>query len=139
MDKDSLNIKQKNLDALQKQFPNIFSESRIDLEKFKAVFCDDIDFGNERYTLNWAGKADAFRILHEGKLTDNVENKGNFFYINNELVIALTKMDLEIATEIIGLQPQKVIALDRLFAGNDELKTNTALQMRDAGVEFRVV
>jgi adenine-specific DNA-methyltransferase len=72
-------------------------------------------------------------------LTDNVENKGDFYYINNELVIALTKMDLEIAEKIIALQPKKVIALDRLFAGNDELKTNTALQMRDAGVEFRVV
>jgi adenine-specific DNA-methyltransferase len=34
---------------------------------------------------------------------------------------------------------KKVITLDRLFAGNDELKTNTALQMRDAGAEFRVV
>ena len=73
------------------------------------------------------------------RLTEKSENKGNFYYINNELVIALTKMDLEIAAEIIGLQPQKVIALDRLFAGNDELKTNVALQMRDAGVEFRTV
>jgi adenine-specific DNA-methyltransferase len=73
------------------------------------------------------------------QLTDKVENKGNFFHINNELVIALTKMNMEIATEIIGLKPQKVIALDRLFAGNDELKTNTALQMKDAGVGFETV
>jgi adenine-specific DNA-methyltransferase len=48
-------------------------------------------------------------------------------------------MNLEIATEMSSLKPQKVIALDRLFAGNDELKTNVALQMKDAGVEFRVV
>ena len=34
---------------------------------------------------------------------------------------------------------QKVIALDNLFEGNDQLKTNTALQMRDAGVEFRTI
>ena len=73
------------------------------------------------------------------QLTDKVENKGDFFHINNELVIALTKMNMEIATEIIGLKPQKVIALDRLFAGNDELKTNTALQMEDAGVGFETV
>jgi adenine-specific DNA-methyltransferase len=73
------------------------------------------------------------------QLTDNIENKGDFYFINNELIIALNKMDLEIATKIIVLQPQKVITLDRLFAGNDELKTNTALQMRDAGVELRVV
>jgi hypothetical protein len=33
----------------------------------------------------------------------------------------------------------KVIVLDCLFAGNDVLKTNTALQLRDAGVGFRAV
>jgi len=33
----------------------------------------------------------------------------------------------------------KVIALDRLFEGNDQLKTNTMLQMKDAGVEFRTI
>ena len=48
-------------------------------------------------------------------------------------------MDLKIATEITALQPKKVTALDRLFAGNDELKTNTALQTKDAGVEFKAV
>ncbi len=35
--------------------------------------------------------------------------------------------------------PQKVIALDSLFEGNDQLKTNTALQLRDAGAEFRKI
>ena len=114
MDGESLGIRQNNIEALRELFPNIFSEGKIDLEKFKAAFCDDIYFHNERYTLNWAGKADA-------------------------LVIALTEMDAETATEIIALQPQKVIALDRLFAGNDELKTNTALQMRDAGVDFKTI
>ena len=74
------------------------------------------------------------------QLTDKVENKGKYYSINNnELIIALTEMDLEVATEIIESQPQKVIALDRLFAGNDELKTNTALQMKDAGVEFKTI
>jgi hypothetical protein len=142
------------------------------LEKFKAAFCDDIYFHNERYMLNWAGKADAFKILQQRtfatlmpqpKLSINFDTTENVFIegenlevlkvlqksyykkikciiINdNELIIALTKMDLETATEIINLQPQKVLTLDRLFAGNDELKTNTALQMRDAGVEFKTI
>jgi adenine-specific DNA-methyltransferase len=73
------------------------------------------------------------------QLTDHIENMGNFYRINNELIIALTEINPEITAEIISHHPQKVITLDRLFAGNDELKTNTALQMRDAGVEFRVV
>ena len=76
------------------------------------------------------------------QLTDKVDNKGDYFSVNdNELLIALAKMDLDVAAEMITLQPQpkKVIALDRLFAGNDELKTNAALQMKDAGVEFKTI
>jgi adenine-specific DNA-methyltransferase len=40
---------------------------------------------------------------------------------------------------VVQLCPKKVIALDRLFRGNDQLKTNTALQMKDAGVEFKTI
>jgi len=81
-------------------------------------------------------------ILKSGyKLTEKVENFGDFYYINNELVVALTKINQEIAAKIMNLspKPQKAIVLDRLFEGSDELKTNTALQMRDAGVEFRTI
>jgi hypothetical protein len=160
MDGQSLNIKQTDTARLRELFPGIFSEDKIDPEKFKAAFGDDIDAAppNERYTLNWAGKADAYRIMQERtaatlrpqvelilksgyKLTDKVENHSDFYYINNELVVALTKMDQEIAAKIMNLspKPQKVIVLDRLFAGSDDLKTNTALQMRDVGVGFRTI
>ena len=40
---------------------------------------------------------------------------------------------------VIKQNPKKVITLDRLFNNNDQLKTNTALQMKDAGIEFKVV
>jgi adenine-specific DNA-methyltransferase len=40
---------------------------------------------------------------------------------------------------VLTKQPKKVIALDRIFKGNDQLKTNTALQMKDAGVEFKTI
>jgi adenine-specific DNA-methyltransferase len=60
---ESLNITQDNLDKLQTLFPDIFSEGKIDMEKFKATFSDDINFANERYVLNWAGKSDAFKVL----------------------------------------------------------------------------
>lgn len=36
-------------------------------------------------------------------------------------------------------RPRRVICLDSLFAGNDQLKTNTVLQMKDAGVEFKTI
>ncbi len=63
MNGESLNITQDNLDKLQTLFPDIFSEEKIDWEKFKSKFSDDINFANERYVLNWAGKADAFKVL----------------------------------------------------------------------------
>jgi len=63
MNGESLNITQDNLDKLQSLFPDIFSEGKIDMEKFKATFSDDINFANERYVLNWAGKSDAFKVL----------------------------------------------------------------------------
>jgi adenine-specific DNA-methyltransferase len=191
MDGKSLDIKQNDLETLRRLFPNIFSEDKIDIEKFKVAFGKDIyqpcdeackagyktiaDISRERirrvseanfksYKLSpsnfkvWRSEEITEENIEqqmemfidpvkpESKvenmlvelmlkagylLTDNVENKGDFYYINNELVIALTKMDLEIA--------EKVIAFDRLFAENDELKTNKALQMKDAEVEFRVV
>ena len=50
--------------------------------------------------------------------------------------MALEKMDEKLIKTILQEKPVKVITLDRLFEGNDPLKTNTALQMKDAGVEF---
>ncbi|HXI01241.1 MAG TPA: site-specific DNA-methyltransferase [Sphingobacteriaceae bacterium] len=63
MNGESLNIQQDNLEKLKQLFPDIFSEGKIDMEKFNAAFSDNINFSNERYVLNWAGKADAFKCL----------------------------------------------------------------------------
>ncbi|MBC8385029.1 MAG: site-specific DNA-methyltransferase, partial [Candidatus Cloacimonetes bacterium] len=73
-------------------------------------------------------------------LNCKIEKKDNYYLINkNELVIALSKINEEIVKNIIEIKPLKVITLDKLFKGNDQLKTNTILQMKDAGVEFKVV
>lgn len=45
----------------------------------------------------------------------------------------------EVVDCVFAERPDKVIALDRLFKGNDQLKTNIALQMRDAGIEFKTI
>lgn len=63
MNGESLNIEQDNLTKLMQQFPNLFTEGKLDWEKMKATFSDDINFANERYVLNWAGKSDAFKVL----------------------------------------------------------------------------
>jgi adenine-specific DNA-methyltransferase len=40
---------------------------------------------------------------------------------------------------LIARKPEQVVCLDAAFGGNDQLKTNTVLQMRDAGITFHTV
>lgn len=73
-------------------------------------------------------------------LTDKVEHNGRFYSIaGGELAIVLQKWDAELVKEVLALQPQKCITLDNCFQHNDQLKTNTVLQMRDAGIDFKTI
>lgn len=82
-------------------------------------------------------------ILKSGyELTNTIEQNSKHDYYsvnNNELVIGLEKMNKEIVDAIISSKPKKVITLDNLFTGNDQLKTNTVLQMKDAGIDFKTI
>ena len=53
------------LAQLREAAPQIFSEGKIDLDKFKAALGEHIDPRIERYGLNWAGKTDAFRNVQQ--------------------------------------------------------------------------
>jgi len=73
-------------------------------------------------------------------LISHIESTGDYYRINNgELVLLLDKVDENIIRCIIADKPEKVIALDKLFKDNDQLKTNTVLQMKDAGIEFKTI
>ena len=80
-------------------------------------------------------------LLKSGKdLNVNIEQCNGYYLIEgNQLAFVLEKVDEQIIAEVLRRQPKKVIALDRIFKNNDQLKTNTALQMKDAGVEFKTI
>lgn len=80
-------------------------------------------------------------MLKNGKsLNSAIEHVNSCYNINNgELVLLLESINQETIDFVMSLSPQKVIALDNLFAGNDQLKTNTALQFRDAGITFKTI
>ena len=80
-------------------------------------------------------------LLKNGKcLNSTIEHSDNIYNINSgELVLLLESVDQETIDHVLTLHTQKVIALDNLFSGNDQLKTNTALQLRDAGIEFKTI
>jgi len=78
-------------------------------------------------------------ILKNGKtLTEKIEKRDNYYVVGkNEIVFILEKIEESMIDDILKLKPQKVIALDKLFNGNDQLKTNIYLQFKDAGIEFK--
>lgn len=80
-------------------------------------------------------------LLKNGKdLNSAIVLKKGYYTVNgNELIFLLESASQEIINDVLNEKPNKVIALDRLFEGNDQLKTNAALQMRDAGIEFKTI
>ena len=80
-------------------------------------------------------------LLKSGiELTTKIEKKSGYYSANNKKIIfILEKIDENIIQDILLQKPKKVITLDRLFKNNDQLKTNTALQMKDAEIDFEVV
>jgi adenine-specific DNA-methyltransferase len=96
MDGKSLNIAKEKQNRLKEILPEAFTENKIDWEKLKAALGDDIEFKNERYVLNWAGKSDAFRAL-QSPSTDtlvpckeesvNFETTGNIFIEGENLEV----------------------------------------------------
>ena len=48
---------------LQKIFPEVFTDDKIDFEKLKILLGENIDDSNEKYSFTWSGKAQAIKIL----------------------------------------------------------------------------
>lgn len=73
-------------------------------------------------------------------LNDQTSPIGNYYSVNDgELIIALDVMNQQLIDTIISAKPKKVITRDKLFEGNDQLKTNAVLQMRDADIDFKTI
>jgi adenine-specific DNA-methyltransferase len=140
--------------------PELFEAVKLDLG-FKVFKLSPSNFkiwrGNEITEENLESQLEAFtNAIKEGSetenmlyelilksgylLTDNVEAKGKYYSINDsELIIALKEITQKLIDKIISEKPKKVIMLDKLFSGNDQLKTNTVLQMKDAEIDFKTI
>ncbi|STZ76542.1 site-specific DNA-methyltransferase [Bergeriella denitrificans] len=75
------------------------------------------------------------------QLTDSFEFADYLVWLNDKTgkrktALLLTQYHNEMLNHIIDAQPQKVFALDKVFNGNDALKANLALQLKDAGIAF---
>ncbi len=86
---ESDNPVDKRLEALQALLPEIFSDGKIDLERFKTLLGDELDSGRERFGLSWAGKAEAVRavqILTRGALRPQRDDSVDFEATGNAII-----------------------------------------------------
>jgi adenine-specific DNA-methyltransferase len=111
------------------------------------AFTDPVREGSEKDNMLYE------LILKSGYLlTDKVElreaqssgrraqGEGRIYPVNEgELIIVLDEINQKLVDSIIAAKPKKVIMLDNLFTGNDQLKTNTFLQMKDAEIDFKTI
>lgn len=72
--------------------------------------------------------------------SDKLDVKTNHYYLidNGKLVLLLETATPEVLDAIVVKQPKKEIAPDRIKK-NNQLKTNSNLQMCDASLEFRPI
>lgn len=111
-------------------------ESEEDLKHQMDAFVDPVHARSEADNIAWE------ILLKSGyELTtklERIETGGMPAYsiADGEVLLALEEINEEAVDAIVARKPKRVVCLDRLFVGNDQLKTNTALQMKDAGVEF---
>src|SRR5690554_475803 len=122
-------------DSNFKQWQQITGKDKQALEEQMKLFVDPV--AKNATTENMVYEL----LLKSGKdLNSTIEAKDGFYAINEtELILVLEKANQEIIDAVIASKPQKVIALDKLFKGNDQLKTNASLQMKDAGIEFKTI
>jgi adenine-specific DNA-methyltransferase len=110
-------------------------ETAEELEKQMALFTDPV-------SENAAAEPMVYELMLKSgfDLNSPVEHQNGVYRIGNgEMALLIETVSEKLIGEVIQSRPQKVIALDRLFEGNDQLKTNTALQMKDANIDFKTI
>ena len=61
--KESPDIVDKNLRKIRESFPSCVTEGRIDFEKLKKLLGKTLVSGEETYSISWAGREDALKVL----------------------------------------------------------------------------
>ena len=141
LDSQSLNVREERLEKLKQLLPEVFSGGKIDWEKFKVEFDDDINFKDERYILNWAGRTSAFRALqHQSVATLKPDpdeslqfNKTHHIFIEGENLEALKVLQKSYfgRVKMIYIDPPYNIGTDRIY--EDTLTENKDDYLKKTG------
>ncbi|MFN0157220.1 MAG: site-specific DNA-methyltransferase [Bacteroidota bacterium] len=115
-------------------------ETEEELKKQMNAFVDPVRVRSEADNMAWEILLKSGYELTTPMETLTLDGGVPVYSIaEGELILMLESVTQEAIEEIIRRKPKRVICLDRLFTGDDQLKTNTVLQMKDAGIEFRTI
>ena len=105
------------------------------LEEFQNIVHEHAGVENMAYEL----------MLRLGfELTDSIEFVDHVVWLNNaaqtrKTALLLDTVNQAVLDEVRAQSPKKVFVLDKAFAGDDALKTNAALQFKDANIDFETL
>lgn len=139
--RESLNIMEENLAAMQQLFPEAFEEGKIDFDVLRQLLGDYVDDEEERYSFRWNGKGKALRLSQtpstgtlrpckeESKDWDTTEN----LYIegDNFEVLKLLQKSYHGKVKMIYIDPPYNTGKD--FVYKDDFRDNVANYKRITG------
>lgn len=84
-DRESLNIKDKLLEALKASAPEVFGEGKVNWDKVRLALGDHLDASSEKFNFTWAGKAGAVtNVLIPSKATLRPDKKESVKFDTSE-------------------------------------------------------
>ncbi|OBW95520.1 site-specific DNA-methyltransferase [Gallibacterium anatis] len=108
--------------------PEIFSEQQIDFEKFKQLFANEIATHLDRYTLNWAGKSEAYQVLQtptqqtltpcEAESVDFAQSQNVFIEGENLEVLKILQKSYFNSVKMIYIDPPYNTGNDFIYKDN---------------------
>ncbi|MDI6765301.1 MAG: site-specific DNA-methyltransferase [Bacteroidota bacterium] len=114
-------------------------ENEEDLKNQMEAFADPVKSLSTEENMAWEILLKSGYELTAKLETLTVKDVCMYSVADGEMMIALNTINEKAIEEIIKRKPKQFICLDKLFNGNDQIKTNTVLQMRDAGIGFEVI
>jgi adenine-specific DNA-methyltransferase len=111
-----------------------------ELEKRLSLFVDNVKSESTQENILYELIVKTGLDLNVKVEAKKVNRKQYFVIEKGKLIICLEeKITKGLVDKIISQKPEKFICLDRAFENNDQLKTNSALQMEAEKIEFKVI
>jgi len=140
--KHKLDIGFKAFKLSESNFPewNTAVNDPEELEKQLEVFAQNGELASDSLSIIYELLLKSGYDLNSGIQLKKMNGNQTYLINDGKLIICLEEeVNKKLVDQIISSEPEKVIFLESCFEKDDQLKTNTLLQMESADIDFRVV